>query len=195
MPTDPPMTEAQSLEIITGMINRAKNRFSETGTLYLLWGWMIFICCLIQFVLLFFFNNSQAYYIWYVTWIAVIYQVYYVIKKKRTQRVRTYTDEIVGFVWLTFMICAVIIVYILIKNDAFTAINACVLFLYGIPTFLSGIILKFKPLSTGGFICWLLAIVAAFTSYEYQLLLLALAVACAWIIPGYLLRSKFKKEN
>jgi hypothetical protein len=69
------------------------------------------------------------------------------------------------------------------------------LVLYGIPTFLSGVILKFKPLSTGGFICWFLAVAAMFIPYEYQLLLLALAVACAWIIPGYLLRSKFKKEN
>jgi uncharacterized membrane protein HdeD (DUF308 family) len=195
MPTDPPMTEAQSLEIITGMINRAKNRFSETGTLYLLWGWMIFICCVTQFVLLFFFNNSQAYYIWCVTWIAVIYQVYYVLKRKRTQKVRTYTDEIVGFVWLTFVICAFLIIYILLKHRAFIAINPSVLVLYGIPTFLSGIILKFKPLTVGGFICWLLAVVAMFASYEYQLLLLALAVGCAWIIPGYLLRSKFKKEN
>ena len=196
MQTEPnPMTESESLAIITGMINRAKNRFSETGTLYLLWGWMIFICCITQFILLSFFNNSHSYYIWYVTWIAVVYQVYYVVKKKRTQKVRTYTDEIVGFVWLTFVICAFIIVYVLIKNDALTAINPCVLVLYGIPTFLSGVILKFKPLSTGGFICWFLAVAAMFTPYEYQLLLLALAVACAWIIPGYLLRSKFKKEN
>jgi hypothetical protein len=101
----------------------------------------------------------------------------------------------VGFVWLTFVICAFLIIYILLKHRAFIAINPSVLVLYGIPTFLSGIILKFKPLTVGGFICWLLAVVAMFASYEYQLLVLALAVGCAWIIPGYLLRSKFKKEN
>ena len=189
------MSEEESLQIITGMINKAKNRFGETGTLYLFWGWTIFICCITQFILLHFYQNNKAYNIWYLTWLGVIYQLYFIAKKKKGQKVRTYTGEIVGYVWLTFVICAFMIVYILIWNQAISAINPSVLVLYGIPTFLSGIILKFRPLSIGGFVCWLLAIVAMFTSYEYQLLLLSLAVACAWIIPGYMLKSKFKKEN
>lgn len=30
-----------SLQLIDQMINQAKNRFSENGFLYLLWGWLI----------------------------------------------------------------------------------------------------------------------------------------------------------
>src|SRR5205085_5729283 len=134
MQQDNAMTEEESLSIITGMINRAKNRFSETGTLYLLWGWVIFICCMTQFIMLHFFNNDDAYYIWYLTWLAVIYQMYYLARKKRKETVKTYTDEIIGFVWLTFMICAFLIVYILIRKNAISAINPCILVLYGIPT-------------------------------------------------------------
>lgn len=189
------MTEAESLSIIAGMINHAKNRFSETGHLYLLWGFVIFICCITQFIMLYFFKNNNAYYVWYSTWIVSIYQFYYLFKKSKRERVRTYTDEIIGFVWLTFIICSFILVYILIKNNTLHAINACVLVMYGMPTFLSGIILRFKPLKIGGMICWLLAIAAMFTVYQYQLLLLAVAVVAAWIIPGFILRAKFKKEN
>ncbi len=185
----------ESLQLITKMINQAKNRFSETGTLYLFWGWIIFICCTTVFVMLFYFKIQQAYNIWYVTWLGVIYQIFYLVKKKRRQKVYTYTDEIIGFIWLTFIICAFIIVYILIKNNALAAINPCLLVLYGIPTFLSGVVLKFKALRIGGCICWSLAIAAMFTSYEYQLILLSLAVICAWIIPGYLLRAKFKQDK
>lgn len=189
------MTEAESLSIISGMINHAKNRFSENGHLYLLWGFVIFTCCITQFIMLHFFKNNNAYYIWYSTWIVSIYQFYYLFKKRKKEKVKTYTDEIVGFVWLTFIICSFILVYILIKNQAFAAINACVLVMYGMPTFLSGIILRFKPLRIGGLICWLLSIAAMFTTYQYQLLLLACAVIAAWIIPGFILRAKFKKEN
>ena len=189
------MTGAESLSIISGMINHAKNRFSETGHLYLLWGFVIFICCITQFIMLYFFKDNRAYFVWYSTWIVAIYQFYYLFKKRKRERVRTYTDEIIGFVWLTFIICSFIMVYILIKNNALDAINACVLVMYGMPTFLSGVILRFKPLRVGGFICWLLAICAMFTTYDYQLLLLALAVIAAWIIPGFILRAKFKKEN
>lgn len=189
------MTEAESLSIISGMINHAKNRFSETGHLYLLWGFVILICCITQFIMLYFFKNNNSYYIWFSTWLVAIYQFYYLFRKQKRERVKTYTDEIIGFVWLTFMICSFILVYILIKSNTFHAINACVLVMYGMPTFLSGVILRFKSLRVGGIICWLLAIAAMFTSYQYQLLLLALAVIAAWIIPGYLLRAKFKKEN
>lgn len=192
---DKQLTGAESLSIISGMINHAKNRYSETGHLYLLWGFVIFACCITQFIMLYFFKDKNAYYIWYSTWIVAIYQFYYLFRKRKRERVKTYTDEIVGFVWLTFIICSFILVYILIKNNTLHAINACVLVMYGMPTFLSGVILRFKPLKMGGIICWLLAIAAMFTTYQYQLLLLALAVIAAWIIPGYLLRAKFKKEN
>ncbi len=189
------MTGAESLSIIAGMINNARNRFSETGHLYLLWGFVIFVCCITQFIMLHFFKNNNAYYVWYLTWLVSVYQFYYLFKKRKREKVKTYTDEIIGFVWFTFIICSVILVYILIKNDAVDAINAAVLVMYGMPTFLSGVLLRFKPLKIGGFICWALAVVAMFTTYEYQLLLLAAAVIGAWIIPGFILRAKYKKEN
>ncbi|MEJ7671852.1 MAG: hypothetical protein WKF59_03890 [Chitinophagaceae bacterium] len=63
------------------------------------------------------------------------------------------------------------------------------------PHFYQVSFLRFKPLKIGGIICWLLAIGAMFTTYQYQLLLLALAVIAAWIIPGFILRAKYNKEN
>jgi len=39
-----------------------------------------------------------------------------------------------------------------------------------------------------------LALTAGFVFYDYQLLFVSTAVIIAWIIPGYLLRSKYKKQ-
>lgn len=189
------MTETESLQLITSMINKAKNRFSETGLLYLLWGWLILICCVVQFVSIHYFNYPRAYYIWYSTWLLLIYQFFYLRKRKRNRKVKVYTSEIIGFVWLVFIITYALLVFILIYIKAFTGINPSILVTYGMPTFLSGIILKFKPLIIGGICCWLLAIASPFADYDYQFLLMAFAVIAAWIIPGYLLKAKFKKEN
>ncbi len=189
------MSDKESLELITSMINKAKNRFSENGFLYLLWGWVILICCLVQFSLLYFFNYEDAYYIWYLTWIAVIVYLFYLNKKKKTRIMRTYTDEINGFVWLVFIICTALLVFILINAEAVNYINPAILVMYGMPTFLSGIILKFRPLIIGGISCWLLSLLSLFTEYDFQLLLIAIAVIAAWLIPGYLLQKKYKKEN
>ena len=189
------MSETESMQLITSMINKAKNRFSETGIWYLCWGWRVVFCCLSQFIALYFFENQNAYYIWYLTWVAPIYQVIYMRKSKTIKRVKTYTGEIIRFVWIVYVICITLFIYLLIYIKAYSGINPAVLIMYGMPTFLSGIILKFKPLRIGAICCWILAILAVLVVYEFQLLLVALAVFIAWIIPGYLLKAKFKKEN
>ncbi len=189
------MTDRESMQLITSMINKAKNRVNETGTMYLLWGWFILGCCIVHFVGIYFFNNSKIYYIWYTTWLLLLYQFFYLRKRKKDRKVRTYTEEINGFVWIAYFICTVLLIFIAIQFKKYELINPMILVLYGMPTFLSGIILKFKPLVIGGAICWLLALVSPFININYHVLLIAAAIISGWIIPGYLLKRKFKKEN
>jgi hypothetical protein len=40
-----------SLHLIESMINKARNRFSENGHLYLLWGWVILVCSVVIIIL------------------------------------------------------------------------------------------------------------------------------------------------
>lgn len=188
----------QSLQVIQGMIDKAKNQFSENGHLYLLWGWVVFICSVAQFVLLKFVEYEKHYLVWMLTWVAVIYQFIYLAKKKRKEKVKTYADNIVGFVWLTFIVTMILLGFILAygqPGNYYKLINPVFLSLYAIPTFLSGIILRFRPLIIGGASCWGLAILSSFIPYEYQLLLLSTAMIIAWIIPGYLLRAKYKQQK
>ncbi|MEO8764751.1 MAG: hypothetical protein ABI416_10710 [Ginsengibacter sp.] len=193
-PKEVNMTEAESLLLITSMINKAKNRFSESGTIYILWGWLILICCVVQFVALYYFNNQDAYSIWYVTWLAPIYQLFSLRKSRKSRPTKTYTDEIIGFVWVVFIICLALLVFILMHLKAYLGISPAVLIMYGMPTVLTGVILKFRPLLIGGVCCWLLAVLSTMVIYEFQLLMIAFAVAVAWIVPGYLLQQKFKRE-
>jgi uncharacterized membrane protein len=94
----------QSLLLIESMINRAKDKFAEDGSMYLLWGWVVFVCSLTQFVLMHFFKYPYHYVVWFASWIIVIYQLAYIRKKIKRRRVRTYTGYILGYVWLTFVI-------------------------------------------------------------------------------------------
>ena len=111
---------------------------------------------------------------------------------------RTYTDEIIGFVWLTFVVLMFLFGFLfgqIMGPEYYKFFNPALLALYGMPTFLSGIILKVRVLMIGGIACWLLSILASFVPYDYQLLMLSLAVIVAWIVPGYVLQAKHKKEN
>jgi hypothetical protein len=52
MQQEKPFSELDSIALIESMINKAKNQFSDNGHLYLLWGWVIFICSAGQFILM-----------------------------------------------------------------------------------------------------------------------------------------------
>ena len=189
----------QSLLLIESMINRAKDKFAEDGSMYLLWGWVVFVCSLTQFVLMHFFKYPYHYIVWFASWIIVIYQLVYIRKKIKRRRVRTYTGYILGYVWLTFVIVIFLLAFLigrLTEGDYYIHISPILLTIYGIPIFLSGIILRFKPLVVGGIGCWILSVAAMLIdNYDYQFLLIPLAMIIAWIIPGYLLRAKYKLQS
>src|SRR5206468_9847786 len=144
------------------------------------------------------FHYRYHYMVWMLTWLAFVYQVFYIAKERKREKVRTYTDKILGFVWIVFFILMVLFGVLFgqqLGDSYYKMMSPVFLALYGMPTFLSGIILRFKPLILGGIGCWLLSIISLYIPYDYQLLLVSAAMIIAWIIPGYLLRAKYKKAN
>lgn len=189
----------QSLELIETMINRAKDKFAERGDMYLIWGWNVFICSIIQFILLHFFQYPYHYMVWMASWPVFFYQLYQLRKKNKQRKVRTYTDHIIAFVWVTFLVLIFLLAFLigrLTGGEYYSHINPVVLALYGMPIFLSGIILRFRPLIIGGIGCWVLSVLCTFIKeYDYQFLMIPLAMIIAWIIPGYLLRARYKSQQ
>ncbi len=187
----------QSLQLIDSMINRAKDKFAEDGYMYLVWGWMVFICSLLQFLLLHVFKYPFHYIVWFATIPVFVYQYYYISKKHKHQIVKTYTDYIIGYVWITFSIVMVLLGFLigfLTTGEYYTHIIHILLAVYGMPVFLTGVIVRFKPLIIGGIACWILCIISTFIkNYDYQFLLIPLAMLIAWIIPGYKLRASYKQ--
>jgi Flp pilus assembly protein TadB len=195
---DENITQQESLAIIESMINKARNQFSENGFIYLLWGWVIFFCSTAQFILQNIVHYQRHYLVWTVTWLAVAVQIFYYSRKEKKRVVKTYTDDIAGYVWLAFVIMLLLsgsLINSALQPDQYYIGTVVILILYGMPTFLSGIILKFKPLIIGGMCCWVLSIIAVLLPHNITILLISVAVVVAWIIPGYLLRSRYKKIN
>ncbi len=189
------LNERESLALIESMINKAKNNFSESGTLFLVWGFVILICSVLHFVTTCFFDYENGGYVWGLTWLATIFQIFYLRKKVRKQKVKSYSDDIIKYIWITFFVVMVIMVFILIWQKSYISIIPAILVLYGIPTLFTGLLFKFRPLVIGGICCWLLALACTFTHWHFQLLYIGAAGIAAWIIPGIYLRKKFIKEN
>jgi len=193
--TDNQLSPPESLALIDAMIKQARNRFTENGFLYLLWGWLIFATALAHFFLLRFTQVSHPEIVWLSCFAAGMIQFIYLARRSRSEQVKTYSDEILQYVWVTFGVCMTLMSLIVIRYGNWSLTYALTIMLYGMPTFLSGVIMQFRPLKAGGIACWILSAITGYSNGPHILLFIAAAVLFAWVIPGYLLRRKFLHQT
>jgi hypothetical protein len=62
---------------------------------------------------------------------------------------------------------------------------------YGYPTIVTGAARKFKLMTIGGIVCWVSAIISAFTITKFDFLLMAVSAALSWLVPGIIIRKKY----
>ena len=188
MKEDNNLTHEESLKIITEMINKAKTDYRGSGVSALLWGGVITICSIVSFLGEYykipFFNK-----IWWLTFVAVIFQVILSINENRKRNYKTYSEDAMGGIWISFGISMFLFSFFV---NAGRVDHAQTVFLitYGIPTFATGFTRRFRPMIIGGIICWLLAILNIYTPAPYNILYSAVAAQTAWFIPGLILRKR-----
>lgn len=188
---DEKFSEQDSLRLIAGMINQAKNYYYESGLGCLLWGFTNFIC----FTLTYLGDTVKGFHLpfnpFYLMGITLIVQVYYDRKEEKFKTAKSYLDEVHKYVWTAFGICVLILTIVgAIAKIGYIVLPLLLLF-FGLPTFISGCINKFKPFIIGGVFCWILSIIAFLYQTEESLLLVAAGTGVAWIIPGFILRARF----
>lgn len=109
-------------------------------------------------------------------------------KQDKTGVVFTHLDKITMWLWLSFgLIIATLVVF---GHAINYQLNPVILLVSAIPTFVSGIVLRFTPLVVGGISFWIFAIICFLSPATIQSLLGAAAIICGYLIPGYLLKRK-----
>lgn len=193
METEKNLTEKESLELISKMINTAKTTISDDGIHYMIWGWGVFVAAIVHFILLKagFQQSSLA---WVVLMPLCGIAAYIASRRQRQIRVKSFVEEYLSYLWIAFGVSLFIILSFMNHLGSDNAYPV-IMVLYGIGTFVSGGALRFLPLKAGGIICWVLAFFSIWVDFEYQLLCIAAAVLLAYIIPGYLLRKKYHQDT
>lgn len=208
------LTEQESLQLITQMINRAKDNFIDTGIGPMLWGGVITICSLVQAAQIHY-RFSLPFDIWWLALAAIIPQIFISMKERKERKAKGWDDSVMGYVWLCFGIGIFVINFINnAMNHAFkpalklyreqtdpsfagiwTFATCYLLFLYGFPTIITGAARKFHLMTFGGICCWIFAIIAAFTPTKIDFLLMALAATLSWLIPGIIIERKYRAKK
>ncbi|MEK6475998.1 hypothetical protein WJR50_00640 [Catalinimonas sp. 4WD22] len=181
-------TEAESWKIIQEMIANAKQEIRNDSFYYLLWGWLVLIASLAHFALLYT-SFEHPYLVWLLMIVGAIGTVYRSVRASKKYKVKTYVDTFIINLWIAISVGIAVSLLSAGFVTGWQAAYPYLILMYGIGTYLSGVIFKFKPLKVGGIISWGIALVAFFVSFPIQLLLLALTTLVAYLIPGYLIKK------
>ncbi len=187
------MSGEESLRIISEMINKTKVNIRQGIFHLLFWGWLIFVCSLTEYLLSSFTGFTKPWLVWLLVIPGVFVSFIFGYVKGKKARVHTYADMLYLWTWMAFLFSSIVI-FIIIWEDP-RSFPPFILTLAAIPTFLSGFIIKFRPLIIGGITFWIFALAAYFGGHEIAPLVVAAAVLTGYIIPGYLLKSKVDHDT
>lgn len=180
------------LNLIEEMISQSKTRISEGSIFYLLWGWLVIIAAAFNYYMLVIEQSNYHWIAWPILMtIGGIVSAIIGAKKGRNSSVKTYVDRALNYLWIGFTISLIMVLISMVKYGPQT-VYPIIILLYGLGTFVSGGILKFKPLIWGGALCWLIGAIAVYADFPQQLLLLSAAVLFSYILPGYMLSKSDK---
>ena len=184
----------ESLRLISSMIETTKNSIKDNSFYFLLWGWAVLLACVGQYYLKVVANYSNNGIVWLIIPVAFIIQVVFIIKEKKKERVRTFIGEAYTYLWTAVGLSFFVLAFIFNKAG-WEYSSVFYILLYAIGTYVSGRLIKFRPLFIGGMICFPLAILTTYLAADQQLIMLALAILISYIIPGHLLRIKNRKQQ
>jgi hypothetical protein len=224
MDNDKNLSPQESLSIIQTMLQKARNEsYNESGTSTIMWGSVITFCGFVQAAEIYW-NFYIGFDIWLLTFIAIIPQVYISIRESKNKKVRTYQEEFLTAVWIVFGVSIFALVaytnfipyaserllanenkQLFIKNltnndmqvwhPYVFSLTSLYLMLYAIPTLITGLATKFKPMIWGAILCYILFIASLYTSTTIDMIFMAVSAIFNWLIPGIILRKEYFKAG
>lgn len=220
---DKHLSEQESLQLIASMLQKAKGGYHETGTSAILWGSVVTLSGLVSFAELFW-NFDIGFDIWLLTLLAIVPQIIISVRESRARKVVTRDESLMGAVWTVFGISVFAMSFYLnimpfaaqrlisaehsewlIKNldtgeikhlqPHVLSLASPFLILYAIPTTITGIARKFRPMIVGGVLCYVFFIASCYSNMTYDMLLMGAAGLFNWFIPGLILRKNYLKTK
>ena len=199
-------SEAQSLELITSMINDSRARLARnSGTPFLIWGYTTVAISILNYILCQ--CDIRCWWIWWL--IPIIGWAGMMIWGRRDNGAKNYIDRVISIIWSVLGVSFVWIMF------AFVYYHAPILFLViliaGIGTTMTGFIIRDKATKICGIVAmassmlfplkhWLMIRYVDFNDIALQSewlcadnLLFAAIFFFMMVIPGHILNSKYNR--
>lgn len=217
-------SERDSLRLIADTIQQAKaGYYHDSGIGAMLWGSVVSFAGFMTFLQLQL-GWKIDFDWWLLALIALVPQFIISRREKRNRVVQTHLGNALDKVWLIFGVSIFAVVfyiniaptvsnqflaesgYALLKKNLTTgevtdyqlqgiSVGSLLLIVYAMPTMVTGLVRKFKPMIIGGVVTYLLFIASLFTNSPIDQLLMGISGLVNWLIPGLILNKRYKEAR
>ena len=206
---DRKLTEKESIELITSMINRTKERYIGSGNMMLMWGYLILAVTVLVWILVTTTQNTAWNWLWFaIPFVGGIATPLMARSENRRRGVTTYSDVITSRLWTIFGLSEIALILMCLIPALCFAVNCwAAMLVYSLiaasfAEIVQGIIVKENSLVAGGGIGLFLGVltlcfaVGRVTLYgDWFLPLFMLGFVCMMIIPGHILNYKMRSNE
>lgn len=196
---DKQLTSRESLDLISRMIINTRRNFNDKGgSMFLIWGYTTIAVTVGVYLLFRATGSGDAMWAWWALPVigGILTWLHY---RKYKRPVQSHLDKMVNSVWLVFtsacMACVVFTfgAYVLGSGPYFSILFVIALLL-SVSTATTGFMIKFAPVTAGGFAGIVLSFLILVFKGE-QFFIFAGIFLIAQVIPGHMLNRYCKKES
>jgi hypothetical protein len=183
------------LKTIYAMIASTRNTIGENYLFYLIWGYLVALACISEYILIKIVQYNLHYMVWPVLMgFGMILSGVLTIRRQKRSTYKSVIGNIMSYLWGGWLVSLLMIMFFVTLMDNHSLILPFTMVMYGMGIFISGGVINYRPLVVGGIISWIAAVVAYFQPYNVQLLLMTATVIVSYVIPGHMLRIEAKKQ-
>jgi hypothetical protein len=187
--------QQEAMKVLNETISVAKGNLDDGYFYFVLWGSVIALIYLSRFCLIRLNLQDYSGYTNLLYAVGGIISIIFSRRQDKKPKVNTYIEKWMGYIWIGFGMQLAVAIVCLILLDDISIITPVFLLLIGGATFISGGLIKYKPLILGGVIFIVFAIATFFISAELQNLLACISMIMGNLIPGLMYRQSLRKEN
>ncbi len=189
------LTPEESLRLITQTIEDTKEKYKDSGLIFIFWGMLIFIVTLTQFI---FIRSGLANYAGFPCLLYIFGGIYIYVHYRKIDIKNNAPKTIIGdIISVLGMVIGAnfIILGSLFSERLGSSLFPVFLIFITFMIILIGISIRFKPIVICGIIVNIIAFVTFYVDWQYQTLLMSLAAVVGFIIPGILFNKSRRQEH
>jgi len=184
---------AEQIKFISEMIGQAKQNFARGSSFhFLLWGWVVSAANFGHYILEVFELYEAPFIVWLITIPAALISMWYGFRKSANARYVSHLDKIYASIWICILV--MIIICLIFMGKINFNHNPIILLFTGLGAFISGVLMKYKPIIIGAIALWVGACIGLLSSTTDQQLISGIAVVFGYLVPGYMLKNAEKRN-